>query len=177
MQDTLGITYLRVAIVKRFGWDSDTGLLFLDLPASEADRAPEKLPEAQAKIFLTDFSLAGGLRRHVEGVVHFPGLAVAAHAPVLLLDLLQLLPEQKVHLPQFLVLLLEPDERLGLHGVLEGAAVAELLDPAFRKTFPEHEEVQVLESTFFASGYCHCLKSNRANFVVVEAVNQKLTCL
>ena len=145
-------------MVERFGLDSDTGLLFLDLPASEADRAPEKLPEAQAKIFLTDFSLAGGLRRHVEGVVHFPGLAVAAHAPVLLLDLLQLLPEQKVHLPQFLVLLLELDERLGFHGVLEEAAVAELLDPTLRKAFPEDEEVDVFEATFFASRDRHGLK-------------------
>ena len=92
---------------------------------------------------------------------HFPGLAVAAHAPVLLLDLVQLLPQQQVHLPQLLVLPLEPDKGFGLHGALEDAAVAQLLDATVGEALPEDEEVDVLESTCFASRDRHSLKRHR----------------
>ena len=141
--------------------DSDVGLLFPDLPASKTDGTPEKFPKTKAKIFLTDFSLVRSIGWHVDGVEHFPGLAVAAHAPVLLLDLVQLLPQQQVHLPQLLVLPLEPDEGFGLHGALEDAAVAQLLDATVGEALPEDEEVDVLESTCFASRDRHSLKRHR----------------
>ena len=143
---------LKVVEHNLFKTNLNFGLFAFHFSQTETQSASKDFSKTKTEISLTRF---GVVERTIDRMVKS---VVVVETSIFLFDLFKLLSEKSIHFLEFLVFLLQLDERLGLERVLERAAVAEQIDSTFWKTFPENEKVDVRKAATLALWNCNRLK-------------------